>query len=32
MINETIPQRMKAASFSIDQVMAKMEEALTSKP
>ena len=26
------PPRMKAASFSIDQVMAKMEEALTSKP
>jgi arylsulfatase len=26
------PPRMKAASFSIDQVMAKMEEALMSKP
>jgi len=26
------PPRMKAASFSIDQVMAKMEEALSSKP
>jgi arylsulfatase len=26
------PPRMKAASFSIDQVMAKMEDALTSKP
>ncbi|MGD1999771.1 MAG: hypothetical protein PVJ00_04335, partial [Desulfobacterales bacterium] len=26
------PPRMKAASFSIDQVIAKMEEALSSKP
>jgi len=26
------PPRMKAASFSIDQVLARMEEALTSKP
>ena len=29
---QEFPPRMKAASFTIDQVMAKMEESLSSKP